>query len=147
MDGRNMVHMPDPENPVPLPAFNNQPFGNSQLYPQLPQPELPYPLPGAMQPPPEPSQNPSGYPSYHMSQYPPQTYAPTPDISMPAGYPPQNPMQYPPENQMSYPPQPGYHSHPTAPFPASASFDESVGAVDLKEGLLSRGGEMMNLGK
>eukprot|EP00090_Calanus_glacialis_P041785 TRINITY_DN7431_c0_g1_i4.p1 TRINITY_DN7431_c0_g1~~TRINITY_DN7431_c0_g1_i4.p1 ORF type:complete len:838 (-),score=200.72 TRINITY_DN7431_c0_g1_i4:225-2738(-) len=146
MDGQNMVHMPDAENPVQLPVYNNQPYGNSQLYPQLPQPELPYPQPGAMQLPPEPSQNPSGYPPQHMSQYPPQTYAPTPDISMPAGYPPQNPMQYPPENQMSYPPQPGYHSHPTAPLPASASFDESVGAVDLNEGLLSRGGEMMNLG-
>ena len=163
MDNRNMVQMPDPDNPVPLSAYNNQPYGNNQMYPQLPQQELPYPQHGTVHLPPDPSQNPGAYMPGNMTPYPPQNYAPPPDNSMPTGYPPQNPMCYQPQNQMPYPPQgpnsyqpsqgnmpaypqQGYPSQPSAPLPPG-SFDESLGGIDLNEGLLSRGGEMMNLGK
>ena len=156
VNDQNMVHMPDPDNQVTLPTFTNQPYGSNQMYPQLPPPELPYPQQGAMQLPPEPSQLPLAYPPQHMSQYPPQNYPPSPDNPMLAGYPPQNQMPYPPQNVNSYPspqaniqayPQPGYPSQPTVLLPMNPSFDEEMGKVDLNEGLLSRGGEMMSLGK
>eukprot|EP00092_Neocalanus_flemingeri_P057334 GFUD01068124.1.p1 GENE.GFUD01068124.1~~GFUD01068124.1.p1 ORF type:complete len:866 (-),score=218.50 GFUD01068124.1:2289-4886(-) len=175
VNNQPMVHIPDPDDPVPLPAYNNQPYGNTQMYPQLPQ-QLPYPTQGSVYLPPAPSQNQSYMPE-NVTPYPPQNYAPP--NPMHAGYPAQNHMTYPPQNQMTHPPQnqmtyppqnqmahppqnpnaypatpgnmpaypqPGYPAHPTAPLPASGSFYESVGGIDLNEGLLSRGGEMMNLG-
>jgi len=159
VDDRSMVQIPDPDNPVPLPAYNNQPYGNALIYPELPQQNMPYPQQGAVHLPPEPSHNPGAFMQGAMPQYPPHNYAPTPDNGMQPGYPAQPPMPYqmpyqpqntnvypPPQGNMPAYPQQGYPAQPMAPLPSSGSFDESVGAIDLNEGLLSRGGEMMNLG-
>jgi len=132
VNNQNM-QIPDPDNPVTLPSYNNPQYGGNQMYPQLPQPELPYPTPGAMQLPPEPSDLP-----------PPGVYPPPSDMPYPAQ--PMDTFQPVQGNIPSFQEQ-GFPAQPSAPAFSSESFDEVASTADLNEGLLSRTGEMLNLGK
>jgi len=131
VNNQNM-QIPDPDNPVTLPSYNDPQYGGNHIYPQLPQPELPYPQPGAMQLPPEPSDLPP------LGVYPPPSEMPYPAHPMDTFQPVQG-------NIPSFQ-QPSYPGQPSAPVSISDSFDEVASTADLNEGLLSRGGEMLNLG-
>lgn len=121
----NMMNIPEADNSVSLPSYN-------QMYPHLPQQDTAYPSQGFIQIPPEPSQGAGGFSQHLLAAH--------PDNAVQN----QNDLPYPPAQITG--PYPIPDGNIITPLPSGQSFDETLGAANLNEGLLTEGGKLMNLG-